>query len=262
MILSNLRYLKCEWLEENVLTIRINNAEENYTFSENIVNDFLQLIPVLQKQTSLAAVILTGSEKFFCTGGDLHAMQHPTEGMFAGTADEITEKYRNGIQRVIEQLYYLPCFTIAAIHGAAVGAGLGLALACDMRYASSSATFAESFTRIGLIAGDGDAWLLPRILGYSKAAELLLTSDFVDAPKAFQMGLVNEVFASEDVLPKASALARRVARNPIDATRAMKRLLQEGLTQIFSESLAQAAKIQGALHKTEAHQERVAGILK
>ncbi len=262
-MLPQLTSLACEHIlagDTKILLVRLKNANENYTFSEQVVNDFLSLFGSLDFTEPLAALILTGSDRFFCTGGDLEAMHHRRAGLFAGTSSEITEKYQKGIQLVIHTLYNLPIPTIAAINGAAIGAGLGLALACDFRYATHNATLAESFTRIGLVAGDGDCWLLPRIVGMANAMALLLTGDFIDASKALTMGLVNAV-SEKEVLPLAMETAKKIANNSVQATRAMKWLLRESMKQNFEISLEQAAQIQGELHLGEDHQARVAALL-
>ncbi|MCD6046870.1 MAG: echA4 [Gammaproteobacteria bacterium] len=253
--------LSVEYPQSNILIVRLMNAEEKYTFSERVVADLLSLFEKIKTDEKLAALILTGSEKYFCTGGDLRAMQNLQAGMFGGTPEEIEQKYQQGIQRVINELYHLPMPTIAAINGAAVGAGLGLALACDMRIAVKQAKLAESFTRIGLIAGDGDAWLLPRLVGYANAAYLTFTSDMMSAEKALQIGLVNDVCDVDTLLTNVLNIAERIADHPIKAVRQMKQLLQQSERQSLAESLQAAAKVQGHLHHSVEHQQKVAELL-
>jgi enoyl-CoA hydratase/carnithine racemase len=253
--------ISLEYPQSNILIVRLINADEKYTFSERLVTELLALLEKLKADDKLAALILTGSDKYFCTGGDLRAMQNLQDGMFGGTPEEIEQKYQQGIQRVVDELYHLPIPTIAAINGAAVGAGLGLALACDMRIAVKQAKLAESFTRIGLIAGDGDAWLLPRLVGYANAAYLTLSSDMISAEKAAQIGLVNEACEPDALMPSVISMAQKIAEHPIKAVREMKRLLQQSGQQSFAESLQAAAKVQSHLHHSIEHQQKVTELL-
>lgn len=265
--MSSFQTISCEYLknaagEESILILRLINSHENFTFSETLVKELLTLLANIENHSTLAVVVLTSAGKVFCAGGDLHAMQNPGDGMFGGTPEEIAQKYQQGIQKVIHELYQLPMVTIAALNGAAVGAGLGLALACDMRYAAAQIKLAESFTRIGLIAGDGDAWLLPRLVGYAHAAYLTLTSDFIESEQAKSIGLINDVLAQENLMPFVLKLAQRIAAHPLKATRAMKKLLQQGQRQTFTEALQQAAQVQSHLHHTAEHKTKIDELLK
>ncbi len=141
---------------------------------------------------------------------------------------EIVKWYRTGIQRLPLALQKLEVPSIAAVNGPAIGAGCDLACMCDMRIASIHASFAESFIRVGLIPGDGGAWLLPRVVGLSKAMEMSFTGDAVKADDAMAIGLVSRVVEPEALLREAGALAARIARNPGSTLRLTKRLLREG----------------------------------
>lgn len=205
---------------------------------------------------SVRAVILTGAGSAFSSGGDVKAMAERT-GMFGGTPAEVADGYRQGIQRIPRSLFHCPVPLIAAVNGAAVGAGCDLALMCDLRIASTEAFFAESFVKVGLIPGDGGAFLLPRVVGAARAAEMSLTGDRVSAETALAWGLVSQVVAPEELLPAARALADRVAANPPVATRAAKQLLREAAGLTLDEMLDKAADVQAMLHQTADHHEAV-----
>ncbi len=147
--------------------------------------------------------------------------------------------------------------TIAAVNGAAVGAGCDLVCMCDIRIASERARFAESFVRLGIIPGDGGAWLLPRAIGMSRAAEMTFTGDMIDAETAAAWGLVSKVVAPDQLLDEARALAERIAANPPAAVRMSKRLLRDGQKMDLSASLEMAAAFQSLAHRTADHVEAI-----
>ncbi|MBV8704451.1 MAG: enoyl-CoA hydratase/isomerase family protein, partial [Acetobacteraceae bacterium] len=150
---------------------------------------------------------------------------------------------------------------IAAVNGAAIGAGLDLACMCDIRIAGESARFAESFVKVGLIAGDGGAWLLPRAVGYSKACEMAFTGEIIDAREALACGLVSRVVPDGELLGAARGLAERIAANPSHAVRMTKRLLMEGRNTRMDTLLEMAAAMQSLVHATADHREAVAAFL-
>jgi len=209
---------------------------------------------------AVRAVILTGAGSAFSSGGDVRAMAERT-GMFGGTTAEITAGYREGIQRIPRAFAACDVPIVAAVNGAAVGAGCDLALMCDLRIASTTAFFAESFVKVGLIPGDGGAFLLPRVVGAARAAEMALTGDRVSAEQALAWGLVSQVVGPESLLDAARTLAERVAVNPPTAVRATKRLLRAASGLGLEEVLDLSATVQGSLHQTEEHREAVAAFL-
>ena len=146
---------------------------------------------------------------------------------------------------------------IAAVNGAAIGAGNDLACMCDIRIASSTAKFAESFVKLGIVPGDGGCWLLPRVVGMSRAAELALTGDAIGAEEALRIGLVSRVVAPEVLLDEALALAARIAANPAQVVRWTKQLLQQARTGTLDEALDFAGRFQGQAHHTADHKEAV-----
>jgi 2-(1,2-epoxy-1,2-dihydrophenyl)acetyl-CoA isomerase len=201
--------------------------------------------------------VLTGAGSAFCSGGNVAEMRDRT-GMFGGSPAEIAENYRKGIQRIPRAFQKLAVPIIAAVNGAAIGAGNDLACMCDIRMASSTARFAESFVKLGIVPGDGGCWLLPRIIGASRAAELALTGDTIDADEALRIGLVSRVVPKEELMPQAMALAQRIAANPPQVLRWTKHLLAQARTATLGEALDAAGVFQGQAHHTADHAEAIA----
>ena len=209
---------------------------------------------------TIRAVVLTGAGSAFCAGGNVKDMASRS-GMFAGSPYELREAYRHGIQRIPMALYELEVPVVAAINGPAIGAGLDLACMCDIRVAADSARFAESFVKLGIVPGDGGAWLLPRVVGMPMASLMTLTGDPIDAQAALACGLVTQVVPAGQELEAAKAIARRIAANPGHATRLAKRLLREGQDMKLAPLLELSAAYQALAHHTQDHEEAVAAML-
>ncbi len=206
----------------------------------------------LNADDSVGAVVLTGAGPAFSAGGNVKAMRDKA-GMFGGRAAEVFANYRRGIQRVTRAIVSLEMPVIAAVNGPAVGAGCDLACFCDIRIAGERATFAESFVALGIIAGDGGAWILPRLIGHQAAAVLSFTGDAIDATTALRLGLVWQVVADADLHATAEALAERIASRSSYAVRATKRLMRIGAELSLPALLDVAASFQAIAHETPEH---------
>lgn len=232
------------------------NAISETVYSEEIADFCTQMT----RDTSVRAIVLTGAGKAFCAGGNVKHMRD-REGMFAGAPYALRNAYRTGIQLIPSALYELEVPVVAAVNGPAIGAGLDLACMCDVRIASATALFAESFVKLGIVPGDGGAWLLPRVIGMARASLMTLTGETIDAAKALEYGLVAEVVAPEQVLPRALEVAASIAANPGHATRMAKRLLREGQDMKLAPLLEMSAAYQALAHHTEDHHEAVGAFL-
>jgi enoyl-CoA hydratase/carnithine racemase len=210
----------------------------------------------VNRDRSVRAVILTGAGTAFCAGGDLKAMRD-RRGIIEGSHADLRENYRRGVQAMANALYDCDAPTIAAVNGPAIGLGLDVACMCDMRIASEKASFAESFVKVGIVPGDGGAWLLPRVVGMSKAAEMSFTGDTLSAAEALACGLVSRVVPADQLMNEARALADRIAANPGGALRMAKRLLREGQHLRLDGMLEMASSLQAIAHKTGYHVEAV-----
>ncbi|MCK8786961.1 crotonase/enoyl-CoA hydratase family protein [Roseomonas sp. NAR14] len=236
-----------------VVTLTMNAPEKRNALSieGGSTEAFLDACARIAAEPDVRCVILTGAGSAFSAGGDLKSMRD----RYGMPPLEIREGYRRGIQKIPLALYELEVPTIAAVNGPAIGAGLDLACMCDMRIGAESALFAESFVSVGIVPGDGGAWLLPRVVGRAKAAEMAFTGDRLDARAALECGLVSQVVPDAELLGAAKALARRVARNPPGVLRLTKRLLREGEHMRLSSLLELSASFQALAHSTEDHRE-------
>ena len=205
---------------------------------------------------SIRAVILTGAGKAFSAGGDVKAMREKG-GAFAGPGVSIRERYRTGIHKIVRSIWGIEVPVIAAVNGPAIGLGNDVACLADTRIASDTAIFGATFLKIGLIPGDGGAWLLPRVIGMARASELLYTGETIDAQTALQWGLVSKVVPAATLQDEAMKLANRMAAQPPDVLRMTKRLLREGQSVSFDNIMELSAAMQALAHHTEDHVEAV-----
>jgi enoyl-CoA hydratase/carnithine racemase len=227
----------------------------NALTGNNVAAEFVQACEEVAKDTSVRVVVLTGAGPVFSSGGNVKDMQK-----YAGNSipsEVIRDEYRHGIQRIPKALYPLDVPVICAVNGAAIGAGLDLTCMCDIRIASETALFAESFVRVGIVPGDGGAWLLPRVVGMSKACEMAFTGEAIDARQALACGLVSRVVPAAELMNEAMALAQKIAANPGTVLRMTKRLLREGEKSSLESLLELSAAYQAIAHHTADHHEAV-----
>jgi enoyl-CoA hydratase/carnithine racemase len=241
-----------------IVTLTLNLPETRNALSgDALFAAFETHCAAINADPTIRAVILTGAGPGFSAGGNINEMRDGG-GIFGGTPAEIEDKYRKGIQRIPLALSRLEAPIIAAVNGAAIGAGCDLACMCDIRIASTKAIFAESFVKLGIIAGDGGAWYLPRIVGISRASEMAFTGDAIDAETALSYGLVSRVVAPEALMDEARTLAGRIAVNPPQAVRWTKRLIREGQHSSLPSLLDMAASLQALAHHNAEHKEAIA----
>ncbi|MEZ5650117.1 MAG: crotonase/enoyl-CoA hydratase family protein [Burkholderiaceae bacterium] len=241
-----------------IVTLTLNRPDERNALSTpEQWGEIVAACERIRADESVRAVILTGAGSAFSAGGNVKDMRDK-RGIAAGSPYEISQGYLSGIQRIPLALHALEVPTIAAVNGAAVGAGCDLACMCDIRIASEKARFAESFVKLGIIPGDGGAWLLQRAIGYQRAAEMSFTGEMIDARTALDWGLVSKIVAPDALLDEARALAGRIAANPGPALRMAKRLLRQAQTARLDETLQLSAALQALAHHTPEHDGAVA----
>ncbi|WP_038207310.1 enoyl-CoA hydratase-related protein [Xenophilus azovorans] len=249
------------WEREGpVVVLALNRPETRNMISVELTDAIVQACGRIQADVSIKCAILTANGDVFCAGGNLKAM-HNREHHFAGNPAENRAYYDTGVQRLARSFFALDVPVVAAVNGPAVGAGLDLALLCDVRICSDTALFAESFVRLGLVSAAGGAWLLQRLVGPAVAAELTLTGEDFDAQRALALGIVSQVLPPAEVLPRAREIAKRIARHPSHALRMNKRLLRDSLGGSLESSLSLASSMQGLAQHTEDHREAVAAAL-
>lgn len=246
--------------QEHVVTLTMNEPDRRNPLTGNsAAQDFQDAIARIENDASVRAVILTGAGNAFSSGGNVKDMERQSTGELSGM--QIRQEYRQGIQKLALALFNLEVPVIAAVNGAAIGAGLDLTCMCDIRIASTHAKFAESFVKLGIVPGDGGAWLLPRMIGLARAAEMTFTGQVIDAEQALAWNLVSRVVAPDALLPTAHALAKQIASNPPHAVRLAKRLMREGMHSRLDTLLELSAAYQALSHQTADHAEAVAAFI-
>ncbi len=215
-------------------------------------SEMIEALAALNDDDSVQVAILTGDGPTFCAGGNIKHMQN-REGLMAGNANEIAERYRRTLQRLARTLYELQIPIIAAVNGPAMGAGLDLCCMCDIRIASETALFAETFVKLGLISGIGGAWFLPRAVGRARAAEMAFTGRIIDAATALDYGLLSKVVAPDMLIADARALAEEMVGNSGLALRYTKRLLRLSERSDLSTALEATAALQALAHQSNEH---------
>jgi enoyl-CoA hydratase/carnithine racemase len=244
--------------DHSIVTLTLNRPRERNALStQSQWDELVACCERIRADESVRAVILTGAGTAFSAGGNVKDMRDK-RGIAAGSPYDIAQSYRAGIQRIPLALHNLEVPTIAAVNGPAIGAGCDLACMCDIRIAAEEARFAESFVKLGIIPGDGGAWLLQRAIGYQRAAELTFTGDTIDAQTAHAIGLVMRVVPQDLLMPTARQLAVRIAANPATALRMAKRLLRQAQTVRLEEALQLSAALQAIAHHTPEHDRAVA----
>lgn len=245
-----------------VLTVTLNRPEKRNPISDqDMVDALVAAMQAADADTGVRVVILTGAGSAFSSGGDLSKMKAGVGGLRARVPVQTRRNYKTGIQRLPLVFQALEVPVIAAVNGPAIGAGCDLACMCDVRIAGQSARFAESFVKLGIIPGDGGAWLLPRVVGFARATELALTGDTIDAQTALEYGLVSRVVPDDELMTTAHAVAGKIAANPPHAVRMTKRLLREAQVNTLTNILELSAAMQALAHETADHEEAVSAFL-
>jgi enoyl-CoA hydratase/carnithine racemase len=245
-----------------IATVTLNQPERRNPISDtDMVDALVGAMTTLDQDITVRVVILTGAGTAFSSGGDVKKMAKGGGGVRADNPAETRRNYKYGIQRLPLMFQALDVPVIAAVNGAAVGAGCDLACMCDIRIAGESARFAESFVKLGIIPGDGGAWLLPRIIGFPRATELALTGEMINAQTALSIGLVTHVVPDDHLREKALEIAQKIAANPPHGVRMAKRLLRQGQESTLAGLLEMSAAMQAVAHTTADHDEAIAAFV-
>jgi enoyl-CoA hydratase/carnithine racemase len=238
-----------------ILTVKLNLPEKRNPISDPaMIEAVVSALRAADADLSVGAVILTGEGSAFSSGGDL-AQMAPGKGLRDALPAQTRRNYRAGIQQLPLVFQALEVPVVAAVNGPAIGAGCDLACMCDIRVASTTARFAESFVKVGIVPGDGGAWLLPRIVGFPKAVELALTGRVISAEEALACALVTHVVPPDQLMSTAMRIAQEIAANPPHAVRMTKRLLRQAQESTLSATLDLSAAMQALAHATADHDE-------
>jgi enoyl-CoA hydratase/carnithine racemase len=238
-----------------VATLTINRPEARNPLGEEGDGAlFEKQCGAINANHDVRCVILTGAGKAFSAGGNVKAMREKA-GPFAGSTVDIRNAYRTNIHRIVRSVWGLEVPVIAAVNGPAIGLGNDVACMADIRIASEGAVMGATFLKLGLVPGDGGAWLLPRVLGWARASELLFSGRTVNAQEALEWGLVSRVVPDGRLMEETRALAAEIAAQPPHALRMTKRLMREGIGASFEAIMDMSASMQALAHHTEDHME-------
>jgi 2-(1,2-epoxy-1,2-dihydrophenyl)acetyl-CoA isomerase len=243
---------------DNVATITLNRPDRSNAFDDVMITEFSDALKTLERDAEIRCIVITGAGKNFCAGQDLGAMK---ERYDQPGGVSFKAHLEGGYNKMVSRLRALEKPVIAAINGAAAGAGLGIACACDLRHASQNAKFRMAFIGIALSPDSGTSFHLPRLIGYGRALEMALTNELVDATRAYEMGLVNRLFAPEELLPKTMEFARTLAQAPTKSIGLTKRAFSRSAYVDLEAALEYEAQLQEFAGRSEDHREGVKAFL-
>lgn len=218
-------------VEDNVATITFNRPENQNTISGPMLSKLSELLIESDANEEVRAIVITGTGKFFCAGLDLRGSDI-TENLTKQEKKPANIDLRNTPPTV---LHNLDTPTIAAINGSAAGYGMDLALGCDIRIMTDGAKLAAAFTSRGVVPESGGTWILPRLIGWSKASEIIFTGKTLTAKESEEMGLISKVVNNNEIYEEAAALASKIAKNAPLAVQASKRMMRMGLNENFDD---------------------------
>lgn len=245
---------------DKVLTITLNNPSKLNPIADNMTVPSIARLGDAVRDPDIGAIVVTGSGRAFCAGGDVSNM-----GGSDPTGQPLT--FEQSVDRQRERhlfpylLHTIPKVTIAAVNGHAVGAGLGIAASCDLRFASTKAKFGTAFANVGLGGDFGTTWQLTRLLGEAKAKELFFLPDIIDATEALRIGLVNRVLPAESFLEDVRELATRIAKGPLVSYRWMKQNVNQSSVTDFMTMLEKEAVTHLRCAQTNDHSEGVSAFM-
>lgn len=238
-----------------VAWITLDRPDKLNALTKVMSDELCEVFERARDDDAVRAVVLTGAGRGFCAGQDLTEFR---DAYAAGDRPDIEARLAETYHRLIPLMVGCPKPLIAGINGVAAGAGLSLALACDLRIASHEARLTQAFVKIGLAPDSGGTFLLPRVVGYAKALELSITGDMIDAEEAHRIGLVNRVVAAASFSDEVRGEAERLAALPTAAIGETKALLLDALLADLATALSREAAAQGRMGRTEDHLEGVA----
>lgn len=240
-------------VQGHIATILLNRPEHKNAFTIPMVNAWADALERAQHDDQVRAILVAGAGGSFCSGVDLSDFKGEKR-----TPLQEKQLLMDNVHRVALTLEQVDKPVIAAIDGPAVGAGMDMALLCDIRFASPSARFSEGYIKVGLVPGDGGSWLLPRVVGHSTALRLLWTGDFVEAEDSARLGIVEYVVRDESVGDHARAFAQRLAEQPPQIIRMIKRAVRQGANHDLATALDLMSSHMAVITTTEDSKEAYA----
>lgn len=240
-----------------VVVATLNRPEKKNAQSEEMLELLCEALRSANADHSVSCFVLTGAGDAFCSGGDLGRRANDPNGG-APTPLERMDRLHGVTHRVARAVEEFEKPLIAAVNGAAVGAGMDMSLMCDIRFAARSARFSEGYVKVGLIPGNGACYFLPRIIGIARALELLWTGDFVAADEALALGLVSRVFDDKALLDETLSFATRLSEGPPIQQREIKKLLYQSLHTDLRTSLRAVSAHMAVIQSTQDYKEAIA----
>lgn len=242
--------------KDGIATITLNRPDRLNAIGGTMSQDLVQALEEANSDEEVRVLIITGAGKGFCSGADLTTLGSTAAAVGRGLVAK--SPAAGGISSYTIQIQNFEKPTIAAVNGSAVGAGLSIALACDIRIASDRARFSQIFIRRGLVPDTGSTYLLPRVVGMARACEMVFTGDILDAEQAKDYGLVSRVVPHDELMPETRELAARIAAGPPIAMKLAKRALYRGATSDLASAHEFEGYMQGICFGTEDFKEGMA----
>ncbi len=240
-------------VDDGIARIVLNRPERLNAFNFAMIDAWVAALERCRTDETIKVIMVTGAGEAFCSGGDIVEMGERLEHTPEQRKNELFQR----IERIPLTLEDLDKPVIAVVNGVATGAGMDMALMCDIRYAARSARFAETYVKVGLVPGAGGAHFLPRLVGPARALEMFFTGDFIDAEEALRIGLVNRVFPDADLMTEAEKIARRICRAPALTLRMTKRAIYQGLRNDLRSNLDMISSHYAVITATQEHRELV-----
>ena len=244
-------------VEDGIGWILLDRAERMNAFTFEMIDAWRDALDECRRNEAVKVVVVTGAGRAFCSGGDIIEMGDRLEQ----TPEQRKAELFDRIERIPLALEDLDKPVIAAVNGVATGAGMDMALMCDIRYAAEGARFAETYVNVGLVPGAGGAHYLPRLVGVSKALELFWTGDFIDAREAMRLGIVNNVFPDDQLGTEVRKIAEKIARAPAQTLRMIKRAIYQGMRNDLRTNLDLISSHYAVITATDDHKKAVRGFI-
>lgn len=244
--------------KDGVAVITLNRPDKLNSFNDELSFALIDALKEAEKDKDVRAIVLTGAGRGFCAGQDL---QNRKFSDASAGRPSLSESIRRRYNPMVLKLRRMEKPVICAVNGVAAGAGSSLALACDFRIVAENASFIQSFSKVGLIPDSGATFILPRLIGLTKAFELMVTADKLEAKTAFELGLVNKLVPAENVLAEAMAFASQLAKGPTKAFGLTKRALNKAIFPDLEELLENEAYLQEIAGRSDDFQEGVTAFL-
>jgi 2-(1,2-epoxy-1,2-dihydrophenyl)acetyl-CoA isomerase len=243
-------------IQDRIATLTFNRPDKLNALNPELLSGSIETLRSWSTNPEIGAIVVTGAGRAFCAGGDVAAMAQAGEQSLEQSIDRL-----RGVQELSWLLYNIPKVTIAQVNGFAMGAGLGICLACDLRISSDQAKFGTAYAKVGFGGDFGTTWLLTRYVGAPKAKELLFLADAMDAAEAQRLGLVNRVVVHDQLESEVQAVAARIAHGPLTSYRYMKANVNLATNTDFRTLLDREAETHLRCGQTQDHKEGVRAFL-